>query len=215
MPTDDSPDRPRRPNQTSRTLVLGGARSGKSAHAEELTQALAGAGRVRYVATSHRDPDDHDWEHRIAQHRDRRPGSWLTVETAHRRDLVDQLRSPTEAAATLVDDLGTWLTVELDGAAAWESPRGSITPRTDELVASVRDYRGALVLVTPEVGLGVIPETRSGRLFRDEIGALNARLAQVCDRVVLVVAGLTMTLKDDPAHESCGAEVSTRARGQA
>jgi len=195
--------------------VLGGARSGKSAHAEELTQALAGAGRVRYVATSHRDPDDHDWEHRIAQHRDRRPGSWLTVETAHRRDLVDQLRSPTEAAATLVDDLGTWLTVELDGAAAWESPRGSITPRTDELVASVRDYRGALVLVTPEVGLGVIPETRSGRLFRDEIGALNARLAQVCDRVVLVVAGLTMTLKDDPAHESCGAEVSTRARGQA
>ena len=195
--------------------MLGGARSGKSAHAEELTQALAGAGRVRYVATSHRDPDDHDWEHRIAQHRDRRPGSWLTVETAHRRDLVDQLRSPTEAAATLVDDLGTWLTVELDGAAAWDSPRGTITPRTDELVASVRDYRGALVLVTPEVGLGVIPETRSGRLFRDEIGALNARLAQVCDRVVLVVAGLTMTLKDDPAHESCGAEVSTRARGQA
>ena len=195
--------------------MLGGARSGKSAHAEELTQALAGAGRVRYVATSHRDPDDHDWEHRIAQHRDRRPGSWLTVETAHRRDLADQLRSPTEAAATLVDDLGTWLTVELDGAAAWESPRGTITSRTDELVASVRDYRGALVLVTPEVGLGVIPETRSGRLFRDEIGALNARLAQVCDRVVLVVAGLTMTLKDDPARESRGIEVSTRARGQA
>ncbi|MDV6279892.1 bifunctional adenosylcobinamide kinase/adenosylcobinamide-phosphate guanylyltransferase [Rhodococcus jostii] len=215
MPTADSPDLPSRPNETSRTLVLGGARSGKSAHAEELTQALAGAGRVRYVATSHRDPDDHDWEHRIAQHRDRRPGSWLTVETAHRRDLADQLRSPTEAAATLVDDLGTWLTVELDGAAAWDSPRGTITPRTDELVASVRDYRGALVLVTPEVGLGVIPETRSGRLFRDEIGALNARLAQVCDRVVLVVAGLTMILKDDPARGSCGAEVSTRARGQA
>ncbi|WP_172651128.1 bifunctional adenosylcobinamide kinase/adenosylcobinamide-phosphate guanylyltransferase [Rhodococcus opacus] len=215
MPTADSPDRPSRPNQTSRTLVLGGARSGKSAHAEELTQALAGAGRVRYVATSHRDPDDHDWEHRIAQHRDRRPRSWLTVETAHRLDLADQLRSPTEAAATLVDDLGTWLTVELDGAAAWDSPRGTITPHTDELVASVRDYRGALVLVTPEVGLGVIPETRSGRLFRDEIGSLNARLAQVCDRVVLVVAGLTMTLKDDPAREACGAEVSTRARGQA
>ncbi|WP_370183602.1 bifunctional adenosylcobinamide kinase/adenosylcobinamide-phosphate guanylyltransferase [Rhodococcus wratislaviensis] len=215
MPTADSPDRPSRPNPTSRILVLGGARSGKSAHAEELTQALAGAGRVRYIATSHRDPADHDWEHRIAQHRDRRPDSWLTVETAHRLDLADQLRSPTAAAATLVDDLGTWLTVELDGSAAWDSPRGTVTPRADELVASVRDYRGSLVLVTPEVGLGVIPETRSGRLFRDEIGALNARLAQVCDRVVLVVAGLTMTLKDDPARESCGAEVSTRARGQA
>ncbi|MEN0138368.1 MAG: bifunctional adenosylcobinamide kinase/adenosylcobinamide-phosphate guanylyltransferase [Rhodococcus sp. (in: high G+C Gram-positive bacteria)] len=214
MPTADSPDLPGRPNQPSRTLVLGGARSGKSAHAEDLTQALAGAGQVRYVATSHRDPDDHDWEHRVAEHRDRRPDSWVTVETAHHRDLADQLRSPTDAAATLVDDLGTWLTVELDGAAAWDSPRGTIGPRADDLVDSVRDYRGALVLVTPEVGLGVIPETRSGRLFRDEIGALNARLAQVCDRVVLVVAGLTMTLKDDPARASCGAD-STRARGQA
>ncbi|MDT2009215.1 bifunctional adenosylcobinamide kinase/adenosylcobinamide-phosphate guanylyltransferase [Rhodococcus opacus] len=215
MPTADTPDRPRRPNPTSRTLVLGGARSGKSAHAEELTQALAGAGRVRYVATSHRDPTDHDWEQRVAQHRDRRPDTWLTVETAHQLDLADQLRSPTDTAATLVDDLGTWLTVELDGAAAWESPRGTITDRTDDLVAAVHDYRGALVLVTPEVGLGVIPETRSGRLFRDEIGALNAQLAQVCDRVLLVMAGLTMTLKDVPAQESCGAEVSTRARGQA
>ncbi|MFC9554267.1 bifunctional adenosylcobinamide kinase/adenosylcobinamide-phosphate guanylyltransferase [Rhodococcus sp. NPDC056960] len=215
MPTADRPDRPSRPDATSRTLVLGGARSGKSAHAEELAQTLAGSGPVRYVATSHRDPADHDWEQRVAQHRDRRPDSWLTVETAHRLDLAEQLRSPTDAAATLVDDLGTWLTVELDGAAAWESPRGTITDRTDELVAAVRDYRGALVLVTPEVGLGIIPETRSGRLFRDEIGALNARLAQVCDRVLLVVAGLTVTLKDVPAQHSCGAVVSTRTRGQA
>ncbi|WP_072688504.1 bifunctional adenosylcobinamide kinase/adenosylcobinamide-phosphate guanylyltransferase [Rhodococcus marinonascens] len=198
-------------------MVLGGARSGKSAYAEELAQTLAGPGLVRYVATSHRDTGDQDWEQRVAQHRDRRPETWTTFETAHDLDLdlAEQLRSPTDAVATLVDDLGTWLAVELDAAAAWELPRGTISPQTDALVSSVRGYRGALVLVTPEVGLGVIPETRSGRLFRDEIGALNARLARVCDRVVLVVAGLTMTLKDAPADHACGTEISTRTRGQA
>jgi adenosylcobinamide kinase/adenosylcobinamide-phosphate guanylyltransferase len=85
----------------------------------------------------------------------------------------------------------------------------------EELVTSVRDYPGDLVLVTPEVGLGVIPETRSGRLFLDEIGALNARLAEVCDRVVLVVAGLTMTLKDLPPANASGTTVPSRTRGQA
>ncbi|MEV0948331.1 bifunctional adenosylcobinamide kinase/adenosylcobinamide-phosphate guanylyltransferase [Rhodococcus sp. NPDC049939] len=214
MPTSDPSDRPSHLNQRSRTLVLGGARSGKSAFAEELTQTLAGSGSVRYVATSHGDTGDQDWQQRIAEHRDRRPDTWATVETAHNLDLVEQLSSPTDAVATLVEDLGTWLTVELDGAAAWDLPRGTITPRADALVSSVRHYRGILVLVSPEVGLGVIPETSSGRLFRDEIGALNARLAQVCDRVVLVVAGMTMTLKDAPA-QGRETEVSTRMRGQA
>ncbi|AOW94740.1 adenosylcobinamide kinase/adenosylcobinamide phosphate guanyltransferase [Rhodococcus sp. WMMA185] len=196
-------------------MVLGGARSGKSAYAEELAQALAGSGPVRYVATSRRGTGDQDWEQRVTAHRDRRPDTWTTVETAHHLDLAEQLRSPADAGATLVDDLGTWLTLELDGASAWDLPRGTITPRTDALVSSVRGYDGALILVTPEVGLGVIPETRSGRLFRDEIGALNARLAQICDRVVLVVAGLPMTLKDAPTDQVRGTEVSTRTRGLA
>lgn len=180
------------PAVPKRTLVLGGARSGKSGHAEAL---LAGApgDRVRYVATSRLDPADADWTSRVDEHRVRRPQSWSTVETASGPGLAEVLRA--DAPATLVDDLGTWLTAELDAAAAWDLPRGTVGPRVDDLVDAVSRYPGRLVLVSPEVGLGVIPETRSGRLFRDEIGALNARLAQACDEVLLVVAGLAMTLK--------------------
>lgn len=150
-------------------------------------------GAVRYVATSRIDPADSDWDDRIAEHRRRRPGHWTTVESAHGPGLAEVLR--TDGPPTLVDDLGTWLTAELDAACAWDAPRGTIGPRCDDLVDAVYRYPGALVLVSPEVGLGVIPETRSGRLFRDEIGTLNGRLAQVCDEVLLAVAGLTVRLK--------------------
>jgi adenosylcobinamide kinase/adenosylcobinamide-phosphate guanylyltransferase len=215
VPPAEPPNRPDLPHRSSRTLVLGGARSGKSAYAERLAHTLAGTESVRYLATSRRDPSDVDWEDRVEQHRVRRPATWTTIETAPGRDLAEQLRSSTDAPVTLVDDLGTWLTVEFDAAGAWDLPRGTLAGEVEELVASVRDYAGDLVLVTPEVGLGVIPETRSGRLFRDEIGALNARLAEVCDRAVLVVAGLTMTLKDLPAANASGTTVPSRTRGQA
>lgn len=172
-----------------RTLVLGGARSGKSAHAEGL---LDRDEPVRYVATARNPADDDDWAQRVATHRDRRPGHWETVEDA---DLVALVRAPTVGTSLLVDDLGTWLTAEIDDAGAWELPRGTITPRCQQLVEAVAAYTGTLVLVTPEVGLGVVPATRSGRLFRDEIGILNARLAQVCDEVVLLVAGIPLRLR--------------------
>ena len=166
------------------TLVLGGARSGKSAHAE----LLVGAGPVRYVATARRNVDDADFEQRIAAHRARRPSTWAVVENV---DLTQTLQ--TVGPPTLVDDIGTWLTAELDAAQAWERPRGTIA--TDPLVRTVAEYPGRLVLVSPEVGHGVVPATTSGRLFRDELGTLNQRLAAVCDEVVFVVAGLPMKLK--------------------
>ncbi|MFF0816985.1 bifunctional adenosylcobinamide kinase/adenosylcobinamide-phosphate guanylyltransferase [Rhodococcus sp. NPDC003318] len=150
-------------------------------------------GEVRYVATARVDPADTDFTARIAEHRDRRPAHWTTVESAVGPTLAGVLRAG--GPPTLVDDLGTWLTAELDAADAWNRPRGTIGPRCDDLVDAVAGYPGTLVLVSPEVGLGVIPETRSGRLFRDEIGSLNGRLAQVCDDVVLAVAGLTVRLK--------------------
>lgn len=178
-----------------RTLVLGGARSGKSAHAEHLVSALGDTDRVWYVATARRDRDDAEWERRIDRHRRRRPSSWTTVETAD-ADLTSVLRDLAPESVTLVDDLGTWLTVEIDDASAWDLPHGTIAPRTEALVDAVRRHPGRLVLVSPEVGLGVIPESRAGRLFRDEIGALNARLAEVCDEVLLVVAGIAMPLKN-------------------
>lgn len=166
--------------------MLGGARSGKSAYAESL---VAG-GPVRYIATATPDPADVDFAERIAKHRERRPADWETVENA---DTATVLADPFPGA-TLIDDLGTWLTARIDARAAWDEPRGTVSPDADALVAAVAAYEHRLVIVTPEVGLGVIPATRSGRLFRDEIGTLNQRLAQVCDEAVLIVAGLPLRL---------------------
>ncbi|MGU3434054.1 bifunctional adenosylcobinamide kinase/adenosylcobinamide-phosphate guanylyltransferase [Actinomycetes bacterium M1A6_2h] len=174
-----------------RSLILGGARSGKSAHAEGL---VTGASNVRYVATGRRDPSDDDWNARIDRHRDRRPEHWVTAEVSDAADLV-ALLSVSHRGTTLVDDLGTWLTGAFDDLDAWNSPRGTVTPAIDDLVRAVARYDDDLVLVTPEVGLGVIPESAAGRLFRDEIGSLNSRLADQCDSVRLVVAGLAVELK--------------------
>ncbi|QLY33515.1 nicotinate-nucleotide--dimethylbenzimidazole phosphoribosyltransferase [Nocardia huaxiensis] len=178
-----------------RTLVLGGARSGKSAFAEQLVASEA----VRYVATAVPDPADEDFAERIAAHQARRPATWTVVEGDAVAALADS------APATLIDDLGTWLTARIDARAAWESPRGTIAPDLDALVGAVAAYQDRLVIVSPEVGLGVIPSTRSGRLFRDELGSLNQRLAQVCDEVYLLVAGQPMRVKPDGAIASAAA----------
>jgi adenosyl cobinamide kinase/adenosyl cobinamide phosphate guanylyltransferase len=97
----------------------------------------------------------------------------------------------------LIDDLATWLTGVLDDAGAWDAPAvpPAVGAAVDELVAAVTAAPGRVVLVSAEVGLGVVPETRAGRIFRDELGALNAALAAVCDEVVLLVAGLPLRLK--------------------
>ncbi len=173
-----------------RTLVLGGARSGKSAYAEGLLRDA----QVDYLATARRQPDDDDWEARISAHVARRPPGWHTVEPA---DLPAVLRAA-GGFPVLVDDIATWLTGELDDAGAWDGgaqPLLACRARCAELVSAVAGCRVRLVLVSAEVGLGVVPPTHAGRLFRDELGALNAELAAVCDEVVLVVAGLTVKLR--------------------
>jgi adenosylcobinamide kinase/adenosylcobinamide-phosphate guanylyltransferase len=174
--------------------VLGGARSGKSAYAEGLLATVA----VRYVATARRDRNDPEWTDRIAAHVARRPASWRTIEAADPAELASLLRAATPAdAPILVDDVATWLTNALDDTGAWTaSPApATLAGLVDGLVSAVLDCRTRLVLVSAEVGLGVVPETRSGRLFRDELGALNARLAQACDEVLLLVAGIAMKLR--------------------
>jgi adenosyl cobinamide kinase/adenosyl cobinamide phosphate guanylyltransferase len=149
---------------------------------------------VRYLATARRRPVDAEWDARIAAHRARRPPAWTTLEEP---DVPAQLRAAGPAEALLVDDVATWLTGVLDDTGAWE--RSSVPPvvaeRVDDLVAGVQACRGAAVLVSAEVGLGVVPSTRAGRLFRDELGLLNAALAAVCDEALLLVAGLPMRLK--------------------
>lgn len=181
---------------TRRALVLGGARSGKSAHAEGL---VPGDRPVTYVATSRHDPADPEWSARIAAHVARRPDSWRTVEAGEPDDLRRTLCSAGPGdPALLVDDVATWLTGALDDAGAWERDTAAldaVAVRCEQVVRAVRDCRTEVILVSAEVGLGVVPASRSGRLFRDELGALNARLAEVCDEVVLLVAGVPLRLR--------------------
>lgn len=168
-----------------RVLVTGGVRSGKSRHAESLV-----SGAVTYVAPG---PvrDDADWASRIAAHRARRPEAWTTLETA---DLADALRRP---GPVLLDCLGTWLTAVMDQGDLWEAPAGRAAGAVADLVAecaAVVRARDDVVLVTNEVGLGVVPSHRSGRLFRDLLGTVNQEIAAACDEVHLVVAGRVLVL---------------------
>lgn len=173
-----------------RTLVLGGIRSGKSRWAEEAIAGSLPPGRpVRYLAPGPARRGDAAWAHRVAEHRGRRPAHWSTVETD---DIATELRRSPDTP-TLVDDLGGWLTGTLDRNNAWDD--GSVTVPVDEMLAAVGAFGSTLVLVSPEVGLTVVPATASGRRFADELGSLNQRVAAVCDRVVLVVAGQAVPIK--------------------
>jgi adenosyl cobinamide kinase/adenosyl cobinamide phosphate guanylyltransferase len=149
---------------------------------------------VRYLATARRWPGDAEWDARIAAHRTCRPSGWTTVEEP---DVPALLRAAAPGEPLIVDDLATWLTGVLDDAQAWQRPDvpADVGKRVAALVDAVAGCRGRVVLVSAEVGLGVVPATRAGRLFRDELGALNAALAAVCDEVLLLVAGLPLRLK--------------------
>ena len=173
-----------------RVLALGGIRSGKSAWAEATIAAAAGAeAPVRYVATAAPSADE-QWSARVAGHRERRPPHWVTIESA---DVAAQLKSAS-TTATLVDDMGGWLVAAMDRGGAWTG--GSIRGDVDALVGAVDTFAAPLVLVSPEVGLSVVPATESGGRFADALGELNQRLAAVCDRVVLVIAGQVLTVKE-------------------
>jgi adenosylcobinamide kinase/adenosylcobinamide-phosphate guanylyltransferase len=174
-----------------RILVTGGVRSGKSAHAE----GLIGGAPATYVATG-TPPDreqDPDWAARIDAHRTRRPASWGTVETQDLAGVLAGARDP-----LLVDCLGTWLTAVIDAHGAWDDDsdavHGLVLARADEVVDALSRCEQDVVLVTNEVGLGIVPEHRSGRLFRDLLGTVNQRVAAACDEVHLVVAGRVLRL---------------------
>jgi adenosylcobinamide kinase/adenosylcobinamide-phosphate guanylyltransferase len=159
------------------TVVLGGARSGKS----EVAERLAGDGAVTYVATGTRpDPGvDPTWAARIARHRDRRPASWTTIEAG--ADLPAVVASL--EGTVLVDSLGTWV-AGADG----------FVVDADSLVDALAARDGWTVVVSDEVGLGVHPETAVGVAFRDALGDVNRAVAAVADEVLLVVAGRVLQL---------------------
>ncbi|WNM37479.1 bifunctional adenosylcobinamide kinase/adenosylcobinamide-phosphate guanylyltransferase [Micromonospora halotolerans] len=189
-------------------LVLGGIRSGKSEFAESV---VADAPTVRYVATAPEgDPEDTEWATRLAAHRARRPGSWTTEETAADPGrLAEVIATAGPNETLLVDDLGGWVTVLLDPAHQPADDTATIA----ELAAAVRASAARLVLVSPEVGLSLVPTTPLGRAFTDALGATNRAVAEACDAVALVVAGQTAWLK--PAAAPAQAVPAQAAPAQA
>jgi adenosylcobinamide kinase/adenosylcobinamide-phosphate guanylyltransferase len=172
-------------------LVTGGVRSGKSRHAESL---LPPATAVAYVAPGPSpDADDADWAARVEAHRAARPADWTTHETRDVAGVVAAADGP-----VLVDCLGTWLTATIDAGGLWDAPSAEVAAVVESelsgLVEAVASARADVVLVTNEVGLGVVPAHRSGRLFRDLLGTVNQRVAEACDEVHLVVAGRVLRL---------------------
>jgi adenosylcobinamide kinase/adenosylcobinamide-phosphate guanylyltransferase len=176
------------------TLVLGGARSGKSRYAESL---FGSQPDVIYVAPGTvPDGTDPEWAQRISLHRARRPPQWTTVETTDLAAVIQAAEHP-----VLVDCLSTWVARLVDDIDAWNDPRKAashLKAETSRLLVALRSATVEIVLVTSEVGFSIVPETPSGRMFRDDLGWLNAVVSAASDRVVLVVAGRILDLSGCP-----------------
>jgi len=190
-------------------VVTGGARSGKSAFAERLVAELAAESRsaVTYVATA--EARDAEMAVRIALHRQQRPASWRTVEAP--RDAAEALRGAAPRDVILLDCVtmlvANWLAAEADAlrvdlTGGDELPvecqqrlAERVAERTEALVAAAAERPGWTVVVTNEVGWGVVPPTPLGRLYRDVVGRVNRRLADAATAVYLVVAGQAVDVK--------------------
>lgn len=178
-------------------LILGGARSGKSRHAEQ--RALESGLAVTVIATA--EAGDAEMAARIARHRADRSAHWRTVETP--LALAETLRREAAAGRCLiVDCLTLWLCNLLAGAehlppAADADALPLFVRERAALLATLPQLPGRIVLVANEIGLGLVPESPLGRLFRDEAGRLNQAVAAACARVVFVAAGLPLVLKQD------------------
>jgi adenosylcobinamide kinase / adenosylcobinamide-phosphate guanylyltransferase len=166
------------------TLVLGGARSGKSRHAEALARET-GLRRV-YVATAQ--AFDDEMAQRIARHReDRAADGWTTIEEPYGLPMVIA-REARPDSVLLVDCLTLWLSNLMLGERNIEASQTAF-------LSMLRGARGPVILVSNEVGMGIVPETPLGRRFRDAQGRLNQQVAAQCAHVILVAAGLPLTLK--------------------
>jgi len=187
--------------QPRRTLILGGARSGKSVEAE---RRAAAASHVVYVATAVRgsrdgDTADTEWDERVALHQQRRPQHWTTVETI---DVAELLRTAAPGSTLLIDCLTLWLSSQLDRLGVWtddnsgEHPDAAekFAPLLSDLIDALRHTQARVICVSNEVGSGIVPDSASGRLFRDLLGTVNASVASVSEEVLLVTAGRAVSL---------------------
>ncbi len=174
-------------------LVTGGVRSGKSSYAEALLDADAA---VTYLTPGYpADAVDAEWAARVAAHQLRRPPAWRTIESL---DLAETLRAVD--GPVLIDCLGTWLTRLFDAWDAWEDDSvhhlGRLDGELSTLAAAVREHTSDVIVVTNEVGWGVVSAYKSGRVFADQLGRVNQAIGAACDQVVLMVAGRALMLPD-------------------
>lgn len=186
------------------TFVLGGGRSGKSAFAERL--AVKEGQRTVYIATAV--PFDEEMKRRVSAHQNRRPSNWKTIEMYHEFQLSPEERGIfSETQNILLDSLGMMvnnimfdcgigLEREKDDASAGEAlAKGSAMKSVEALTNMCRSQGKNLILVSDEVGMGIVPETYLTRCYRDILGAVNQRAAELADRVYFMVAGIEMKIK--------------------
>jgi adenosylcobinamide kinase / adenosylcobinamide-phosphate guanylyltransferase len=163
-------------------LITGGARSGKSTRAE--ARARAFAGKPVYIATA--EGLDHEMRERIARHRARRGQEWIEHETP--LELIAALNATDGGGARLVDCLTIWLSNLMHGGRDWAKEAAG-------LVGALEAQRSPVILVTNEVGSGIVPDNALAREFRDAAGLVNQTIARAADEVEFVVAGLPMRVK--------------------
>lgn len=164
-------------------LILGGARSGKSTYGEKIARQAAD-GRLIYLATA--EASDGEMQDRIAAHRERRGSDWHTIEEPVA--LAPHIMAAGQGDVILIDCLTLWLTNILLGDGQFEK-------HTTALTGALTSTKAKTVLVSNEVGLGIVPDNALSRRFRDEAGILNQRIAATADHVVLMTAGLPLILK--------------------
>ncbi len=172
-------------------LILGGVRSGKSRYAQQLA---ASGERVAFIATA--EGRDEEMAERIARHREDRPSTWTTIEVA------------IDLPQALLQCNGTFDTILVDCLTLWASNLMEheqqhierITSHIDRLVRTLQKISSTVVLVSNEVGSGIVPDNEMGRAYRDVLGGINQRVAAVADEVLLLVAGCPLIVKSAPAR---------------
>ena len=170
-------------------LALGGTRSGKSRYGLAAAKRLAGDGRAWFLATAW--PGDPELDDRIARHRSERPSAWPTIEVE--ADLVDALRRTDPTEPVLIDGLTLWLSTVLGDETSPIDPilDGPVAAALDAIV----ERPGPVIVVSDEVGSGIVPMHAVARAYRDLVGITHQRLAALADEAVLMVAGLPVRLK--------------------
>jgi adenosylcobinamide kinase/adenosylcobinamide-phosphate guanylyltransferase len=168
-------------------LILGGVRSGKSRYAQQIAGDIGK--RVLFLATA--EAGDDEMKHRIAKHKSSRPESWRTIE--EQMDIAGALRkNAARADAVIIDCVTVWLSNQLMHNEKLSEKE--MTMGIDRLIDSYEHGDATYIIVSGEVGMGIVPEHPLGRIFRDYLGLANQRLAGRADRVVLMVAGIPVDL---------------------